>query len=106
MESADRNTQKTVKVNKGEQQTVYFAVKAPAKYYNGSHSFTISASGGGLDDAVAQSIVIRQNTTYEVTASASYTQGDDAREVIYLPSNVSSDNGDLTIKSSATLAVN
>ncbi|MCX6724092.1 MAG: MG2 domain-containing protein [Candidatus Staskawiczbacteria bacterium] len=105
LQPADNNKEKTVRVNKGEQQTVYFAVKAPAKFYSGSHSFTISASGGGLQDAVAQSIVIRQNSTYEVTATAGYTQGSDAKEVIYLPSNVSANNGDLTVKSSATLAV-
>jgi uncharacterized protein YfaS (alpha-2-macroglobulin family) len=99
------SVEKTVRVSKGQQQTVYFSVKAPVNYISGSHTFTISANGDGLQDAVAQSIIVRQNSTYEVMATAGYTQADDAKEVIYLPSNVSSDKGDLTIKSSATLAV-
>ena len=105
LESADNNLEKTISIGKGEQKTVYFAVKAPANYTSGSHAFTISATGGGLQDAVAQSIVVRENSTYEVTASAGFTQQDDAKEVIYLPSNVSANNGNLTVKSSATLAV-
>jgi uncharacterized protein YfaS (alpha-2-macroglobulin family) len=105
LKSTDNNVTKTVSVNKGEQKTVYFSVKAPLEYTSGNHAFTISASGNGLQDAVAQSVVVRENSTYEVTATSNYTQGDDAREVIYLPSNVSSNNGNLTIRSSATLAV-
>ena len=96
---------KNIRVNKGEKKTVYFSVKAPEGYTSGSHAFTISADGNGLQDAVAQNVIVRQNSTYEVTATANYTQGSDAKEVIYLPSNVSSDNGDMTIRSSATLAV-
>ncbi len=105
LQSADNNMEKKIRVNKGEQKTLYFAVKAPVEFNGGIHSFTISAKGDGLEDSVAGGIVVRQNSTYEVTASANYTQGDNAREIIYLPGNVSPTNGDLTIRSSATLAV-
>ncbi|MDO8524659.1 MAG: MG2 domain-containing protein [bacterium] len=105
LESSDNNVEKTVRINKGEQKTIYFAAKAPAKFNEGVHTFTITAKGDGLEDSVAGSIAVRQNSTYEVTASANYTQGDTAREIIYLPENVSPINGDLTLRSSATLAV-
>ncbi|MGD0576516.1 MAG: MG2 domain-containing protein [Candidatus Staskawiczbacteria bacterium] len=105
LQSGDNNVAKTISVAKGQQKTIYFSATAPTDFTGTAHTFTISASGGGLQDAVAQSIPVRENSTYEVTASANYTDGNDAREVIYLPSNVSSTNGDLTVRSSATLAV-
>ena len=105
LQSADNNMTKSVRVSKGKNTIVYFVAKAPANFTGDAHTFTISASGGGLQDAVQQTIPVRQNSTYEVTASANYTTGDDAREVIYLPSNVSSTDGELTVRSSATLAV-
>ncbi|MEK7172673.1 MAG: alpha-2-macroglobulin family protein, partial [Patescibacteria group bacterium] len=100
-----KSAEQKIKVNQGEQKTIYFTVKAPLEFKSGNHTFTILAAGKDLADAVAGSIVVKQNSTYEVTASSNYTQGDNVREIIYLPSNVSPLNGNLTLRSSATLAV-
>jgi len=105
LEFKDESREKNINVTKGQAQTVYFQVKAPENVTQGWHAFTISAEGSGLNDAVSQSIVVVPNLTYEVTATANYTQGSSAREVIYLPSNVSPDVGELNLRSSATLAV-
>ena len=105
LEFKDGNKEKNINVKKGQSQSVFFQVKAPENVNQGQHTFTISADGGGLNDTIAQNIIIRPNLTYEVTASANYTQGNSAKEVIYLPANVVSDKGELTVRSSATLAV-
>jgi len=92
-------------IKKGESKILYFKVKAPENIGKGSHDFVISAKAGDLEDTVVQSIAINSNTTYEASATAGYTMSSGATETIYLPQNISQDQGGLTIKSSATLAV-
>ncbi len=101
----EKNKEKSISIGKNQSQSVFFEVKAPQNIGKGSHVFTISVDDGSLNDSVVQTIPIRSNSTYEVVATAGYTQGDLAREVIYIPSNVVLDKGELTLRSSATLAV-
>ena len=102
----DKSQDYSLTVKNGQNQPVYFQVKAPENITRGSHVFTISATGpGGLEDSVIQSIVINPNVTYETVATANYTDKDLAQEVVYLPENISKEYGNLKIRSSATLAV-
>jgi uncharacterized protein YfaS (alpha-2-macroglobulin family) len=101
----DKNKEKEINLKRGQSQSVFFQVAAPANRNEGQHSFTISASGEGVSDSVIQTINIRPNLTYEATATAGYTVKDNVQEVIYLPDNIAPDRGNLTIGSSATLAV-
>ncbi len=96
-----------LKINIGAEgsERVYFKVKAPNGMGEGFHSFELFAKSDNLSDGVVQTIKINPNLTYEATATANYTTSDYALETIYIPENISSDMGEITIKSSATLAV-
>jgi hypothetical protein len=104
LELLDKDNQ-NVFVESKDSANVYFKVKAPLNVDKGYHSFEISVKDGDLSDAVMQAIKINSNLTYEATATAGYTTGASAFETIYLPENISSEKGELTINSSATLAV-
>jgi len=93
------------KIKPGESKTVYFKVMAPLDQTRGIHTFTISADGGGINDAVRQTIPVKPNLTYEAVATANYVTAALAAEAVYLPANVSTQQGELTVRSSATLAV-
>jgi uncharacterized protein YfaS (alpha-2-macroglobulin family) len=99
------NNKNIVSIPKEGSTTVYFKVKAPSEIGKGYHTFTIYAEDGELEDAVFQAIKINSNLTYEATATASYTTKSSVFEAIYLPSNIDPEKGELTINSSATLAV-
>jgi hypothetical protein len=101
----DSSKEAAASIKKGESKTVYFKVKAPENMGKGSHGFVISAKAGDLEDTVIQSITINPDTTYETSATAGYTMSPSAAEIVYLPQNISQDQGGLTVKSSATLAV-
>jgi len=88
-----------------ETKTVYFEVQAPDYIQKGEHQFILSATSQNLEDKVIQYIAITQNNTYEVTATADYTNQAVVREYVFLPNNISKEKGGLSIKSSATLAV-
>lgn len=94
-----------VSLKSGESKTVYFKVKAPLDQTTGIHAFTVRANGNGISDAVRQTIAIQPNLTYEAVATANYTTQNSMSEAVYLPDNVSKEQGGLTVKSSATLAV-
>ena len=96
-----------MKINIGAEgsERVYFKVKAPNNISEGFHSFELFAKSGDLSDGVIQAIKINKNLTYEATATANYTTNDFALETLYIPENISDEMGELTIKSSATLAV-
>ncbi len=94
-----------VDLNPGETKTVYFIAKAPNELSSGEHKFVLSAKNKNLEDTVIQYIPITPNSTYETTATASYATGNITREYIFLPGNVLKDRGELSIQSSATLAV-
>ncbi|MDD4409590.1 MAG: alpha-2-macroglobulin family protein [Candidatus Pacebacteria bacterium] len=95
----------SISLEKGKSQSVYFSVKAPADISSGTHSFIISADGGDKNDAVEQKIVIRQNQTYETVATSNYVTEDIVRESVYIPANVVTDRGEVSVRASATLAV-
>lgn len=95
----------SVFINQGESKTVYFDVEAPAKIKAGEHTFTFTASDESFIDSVEQTIPITPNTTYETVATANFTNDDRAVEYIYLPDQIVSGEGGLTINVNATLAV-
>jgi uncharacterized protein YfaS (alpha-2-macroglobulin family) len=96
----------TVNLKAGESKTVYFGVAAPLDQSKGIHTFTVSAKGApdSFQDAVRLAIPVKPNLTYEAVATFGHAK-DEVVEVAYLPGNVSREQGGLTIKSSATLAV-
>ncbi len=94
-----------VKVGAKESKTVYFKVKAPETMRAGNHTFVFKASGSGLEDTVEQVIPITPNTTYETVATANATKNDSATEYLYIPKEVVSGEGGLTIHANATMAV-
>jgi len=103
LEQKDREEKITLK--SGETETVYFKVQAAPQLDTGEHKFVLSARNDELEDTIEQSIVITKNDTYEVTATAHYTSDSIVKEYVFLPDNVVRNKGDLSIKSSATLAV-
>lgn len=105
LEFLDKKKETNASLKKGESKTLYFKVRAPENVSQGSHFFTVSAAGGGLDDAVQMGIAVKPKLTFETVAAANYTSQDKAVEVVYIPGNVSRDAGSLKIGSSATLAV-
>ncbi|MCK5320064.1 Ig-like domain-containing protein [Candidatus Parcubacteria bacterium] len=96
---------KSLALKDGESDTIYFNVFAPSDKQDGIHSFTVSAQDNIHEDTVEKTIKIRRNDTYEAVATAGYTKNDKASEYIFLPDNIIKDKGELTIKTSATLAV-
>jgi len=101
----DDKSEKEIKIKPGETETIYFKVQALPQVKAGDHRFIISAKGGNLEDTVEQLISITPDNTYEVTATANYTPDLVSKEYVFLPDNIVKDRGDLTINSSATLAV-
>ena len=95
----------TVTIPAKNSKTVYFETKAPEDKRAGEHKFTFKATGGGLEDTVEQIIPITKNTTYETVATANVTKDDKATEYLYVPKEVVSGEGGLTINANATLAV-
>lgn len=88
----------------GETKTVYFPVIAPSKIQEGKHKFVVSAKNGNYEDTVENVIPVTRNETYEATATAFSTDKLQAKEYVYLPSNVELNKGGATVKTSATLA--
>jgi hypothetical protein len=95
----------SVFINKGERKTVYFEVEAPTSVKAGSHTFTFTASNDTFIDRVEQVIPITPNTTFETVATANFTKADRAVEYLYVPDEVVSGEGGLTINANATMAV-
>lgn len=89
----------------GESRIIYFSVRAPANIENGSHTFILSAKNKDYEDTVEQTIPITRNDTYEATATSFSTNAATAREYLYLPENIVKDKGELSVRTSATLAV-
>jgi len=104
----EKQPEQEIKIKPEKSATVYFRVQAPSQIKSGEHKFTISAisvTSPSLQDTVELSIKITPDTTYEVTASSNYTSQPTFKEYFFLPENIEKDRGDLTIKTSATLAV-
>ncbi|MCK5510048.1 Ig-like domain-containing protein [Candidatus Parcubacteria bacterium] len=99
------DSNKSLALKDKESNTIYFNVSAPHDKQDGIHVFTVSAQDNIHEDTVEKTIKIRRNDTYEAVATAGYTKGDKASEYIFLPNNIIKDKGELTIKTSATLAV-
>ncbi len=97
--------EKKITLNPNKDGVIYFKVVAPHNFDSGQHQFILSAKGQQLEDTVEQTIDITSNDTYEVTATANYTEDNISKEYVFLPDNVIKDKGNLSIKSSATLAV-
>lgn len=95
----------SVFINQGESKTVYFDVTAPTEVKAGSHTFTFTASSESFEDSVEQVIPVTPNTTFETVATANFTKDDQAVEYLYVPNDVVSGDGGLTINANATMAV-
>jgi uncharacterized protein YfaS (alpha-2-macroglobulin family) len=99
------NQEDRVFINEGEEKTVYFEVVAPSDVKAGSHVFTFIASDETFIDQVEQTIAITPNSTFETVATANFTKADKAIEYLYVPDEVVSGEGGLTINANATMAV-
>lgn len=97
--------EESVFINQGETKTIYFDVEAPNSIKAGSHNFTFTASDDTFEDSVEQVIPITPNTTYETVATANFTKDERAVEYLYVPEEVVSGEGGLTINANATMAV-
>lgn len=95
----------SVSIDSGESKTVYFEVTAPSSIRGGKHMFTFTATDGSFVDSVEQSIPITPNKTFETVATANATKDDRAVEYLYVPPQVVSGEGGLTINVNATMAV-
>lgn len=99
-----KNYQKET-IKAGGTATVYFPVMAPLEMVSGSHSFVLSVKNNNYNDTVENSLPIKNNTTFEAVATANSTSADGATEYVYVPDGVLANQGGLTIKTSATLAL-
>jgi len=97
--------EESMTLDPGASETLYFDVAAPTVLAKGEHAFTISARNADFEDVVDQTIPIRENVTYETTATAAMTNLSSAREQLFVPPDVLADRGGLKIKANATLAV-
>ncbi|MBP6881471.1 MAG: Ig-like domain-containing protein [Candidatus Pacebacteria bacterium] len=97
--------EESIFINKGESKTVYFDVVTPTDKRAGTHQFTFTATTDQFVDSVEESIAITPNTTYETVATANFTKNDVATEYLYVPNEVISGEGGLTINANATMAV-
>ncbi|MBU6323287.1 hypothetical protein KGQ55_01205 [Patescibacteria group bacterium] len=102
-QEGDWSTRKTIPA--GGSTAVYFKVLAPLAMTSGTHDFTLSAKNAAYDDTVEQKIPITENTTYESVATEGSTSATSTAEYLYVPGNVLTDRGGLTVRTSATLAV-
>ncbi|MFH1423355.1 MAG: alpha-2-macroglobulin family protein, partial [Candidatus Nealsonbacteria bacterium] len=101
----DDKAEKNITIESDKTDTVYFKVRAPGQFESGDHVFTLSAKNNKLEDTVEMSVAVTRNNTYEVTATANYTSDEISKEYVFLPDNIVKDRGELSVKSSATLAV-
>ncbi len=102
------DSKKNITLAANETRTVYFRVATDAHENNEEGyrlQFTVGAKNSRYEDTVEQSILLSKNATYETLATAGVSSADALRESVYVPGNIIPDRGELTIKSSATLAV-
>ncbi|MCX6715981.1 MAG: hypothetical protein NT077_03110, partial [Candidatus Taylorbacteria bacterium] len=104
LDAASQSLTKNIGIKVGSSQTVYWDVAVPYTLQSGTIGYSISASDNNLTDAVEDIITVNENSAYEVTATAGETNTT-ASEAVYVPSTVIPDQGGLTLKSSATIAV-
>jgi len=88
----------------GESKDVYFDLSVPETAQPGDIPYTIEASGSGLSDSVVDTIKVNPSSAYEVTATAGQTDSS-ASESIYVPTTIIPNMGELSVRSSATLAM-
>jgi uncharacterized protein YfaS (alpha-2-macroglobulin family) len=103
--SFKEGTERRIVLNPEETQTVYFKTESPGDFKDKNHKFLITAQSDNLQDSIEQSLVVTPNNTYEATTTSNYSVAPIVKEYVFLPDNIVKDRGDLTIKSSATLAV-
>jgi uncharacterized protein YfaS (alpha-2-macroglobulin family) len=104
LEFSSKNTAQHVSIKPNESKTLYWDARVPLTLKPGIVQYSIDADGSGLSDAVDDTLSIKTNTTYEAVATAGQTETSTS-ELVYLPSSVTKDQGQLTLRSSATLAV-
>lgn len=104
LELIDEEGEKSLSIAANNTETMYFNVKANSSQLD-DHVFELSAFNDNFNDTVENRISVTPNDTYEATATSAYSQENKVNEIIYLPGNIISDKGELTVNSSATLAV-
>src|SRR3989344_1482998 len=95
----------SVSIDAGKNATVYFNVVASLAKAEGTHEFVLKATAGNYEDSVKNVIPITPNETYESTATTNYTKDESASEYLYLPKEIITDRGELTVHAQATVAV-
>ncbi|MES2216716.1 MAG: alpha-2-macroglobulin family protein [Patescibacteria group bacterium] len=103
LELGGKNAQ-GISIAAGQSKTLYWDVRVPLTQKPGVVTYSIDATGSGLADAVDDTLSIKTNTTYETVATAGQTETSTS-EAVYLPGSITKDQGGLTLRSSATLAV-
>jgi uncharacterized protein YfaS (alpha-2-macroglobulin family) len=101
---ANKNADQNVSIKANESKNVYWDVRVPLDQKPGLVTYSIDASNGTLSDALDDTISVKTNTTYETVATAGQTKTS-ATESVYIPNSISKDQGQVTLRSSATLAV-
>ncbi len=95
---------KSLSLKAGEGRDVYFDVSVPDTTPAGTLSYSLIANGSGLGDEIRDTLTINENNAYEVTATAGMSNTT-ATETLYIPKTVISSKGELSVRSSATLAI-
>lgn len=101
--SLSRQADQRLSIKPGESKNIYWDVEVPLATKPGEVTFSIDVAGSGLSDAVDASLAIHTHMMYEVTATAGQTETS-TTEFIYLPPDIQTDRGQLTLHTSATLA--
>jgi uncharacterized protein YfaS (alpha-2-macroglobulin family) len=104
LEHAAKSDAQRISLKPNESKTVYWDVQVPLTQKPGLVTYSIDASGSGVSDAVDETLSVKSNDTYEAVATAGQTDTS-ATEFVYLPGSIAKDRGELTLRSSATLAV-
>lgn len=94
----------TVSIEPHTSISISFPALAPESIVTGSHEFTLLAKNEQYEDVVSSTFPIERNDTYEFTATAGRVTDANWKEQLYLPKNVITDRGMLTVSIAATMA--
>ncbi len=100
----DDNLTKNISIKARETKTVYWKVAVPETSSPKMLKYSVTAAAGHLLDTVDDELPVKPNTLSEVTATAGETSSQ-ASEAVFVPETILQGQGELTIESSATLAL-
>lgn len=96
------STERSLRVRAGEAQTVFFETNIPTTYQS-SHVIKFSASGGGKHDSVIRSLPMLRDSVQETVATAGVSPLGSASEYLYIPHNIPTDIGSVSVTTASTL---